>query len=155
MEDLSAYLDAELSDESKQVLEKHLQTCHECQQILVDMQTAWQILDHYTVPTNLSKTDDFIRKFYTKTLPASLIQPTLHKSFPFVYYVQSVVAGIAAGLCLYLGIFYDQPPYEFEQHLPIWEHPDFELISTLDLLENYELLEYFSLERLQQWKKQH
>lgn len=152
LEDISAYLDSELSNTDKQALEEHLVNCQVCRQNLAEMKEAWQILDQYTIQ-KIENSDILIRQFYTKTLPSSLITLAQHSSFKFWYYAQSMIAGVIAGLCIYLGFFYDSPPKEFQHNLKIWNHPDFQIIAHLDLLENYEILEYFPLERLPEWKK--
>lgn len=162
----SAYLDGEIPDAQKLIIEQHLQKCIPCQHIIQELKEAWEMLEDYEdeweIPKNkvsrISNTScpplenqiifsKSIRKFYSQTLPTALLSESLQcsstRSFP--RYFKSICAGILCGLCLFWAIGGDDTfPEGLDTHLHIWNHPDFETVSTLSILEYYEVLEYFS-----------
>ena len=76
-EDISAYLDNELSSFEKDNIEKHVSICPECSEKLEKFKKLWQDLDD-----NKSNNDSSlsITKFYNNTLPSYLIKKTNYVS---------------------------------------------------------------------------
>jgi len=145
--DFAAYLDGELDLQTQQELAEHLKTCSACQEDLKTLEQAWQMLDPIVEEQPSVNTAHFIRQFYTKTLPSSLMREFAKPNSLWIY-TKSIAAGILCGLSIFWGFFYE-PEAEMELEMRLWANPDFEIILQLELLENYEVFEHFTVESLQ------
>ncbi len=141
----SPYLDKELPESQVKEFEAHLQGCLSCKENLNKMQEAWKMLDEYRPSSSFNPNYSSIRLFYSKTLPNSFFQIS-PQSFSLNYF-KSIAAGFLCGIILYFGFEPTSTTIELE-NLSLWSNSDFEVIVNLDILENYEVFEYFSIEKL-------
>lgn len=140
---LSAYLDNELNDVQRHHVQRHLDTCSACQKQLAALQRAD---DWIREPGDTALSAGFEQRFWgkltdldhQKSLPAwrQWLQPGWRPA---------VAAGLAAGLVLGVLIFTGPEPGLSRDEMAIAENMellmDYDLISNLEILENWDALE--------------
>jgi hypothetical protein len=149
-ENLSAYLDQELTPEESEVIEKHLAECSECNKKLLEFKQIWEALD-YDVNTEDSTTSIF--QFYSQTLPkyirkTNIEKQRIEKIYTILEWMLPMITGIVWGILIYQ--FFDF----FPRHpKALFHHMQENMLEKQELLENYEIFQHYSAEQIQEWKQ--
>jgi len=116
---LSAYLDGELSDEDRKKVEKHLQTCHSCRQLVSELELTGSLVKD-TLSREVPPEPDLTgvwENIETQVCP----QPSLWQKIkslvgrPVVWLPAAVASAAAASLVFVLPMPREQAPMAISQ----------------------------------------
>jgi anti-sigma factor RsiW len=171
---LAAFLESDLSDGDRIVVEAHLHHCEDCRREKLLLESAWGALDGFRAPAvGPDFTANLMSKIHEQEAkkPAwwGIALPEIHVPFGFPRLAPALVSvGLAAALCLSAPYFLPKkaPPAEelsvyqkaeipakkiaaaepapFAAKSPV-PVPDEEIIRNLDAFENIDLLQNYAL----------
>ena len=141
---IPAYLDQELEDDQRSLVEAHLQTCLSCREDVIAMESAWEMLGELP---EIEPNPHYMTRFWSKVSDQSpWYQKAMQQTRGILFQKQWVPALAAAcAILILVGItMYGQFQIpEADSMVAKLSEVDLDMVEYIDIIENFDIIHDF------------